>query len=269
MGVNTMGAGGSNKTFFNMYQGKLVLEYDKKDDLLKKLERMDQDPEPHGHHKGVQKRKRTKGKREGKKVFYYAFDDVNGMLTHIGLRETDFGEFLNVELTDDDGDVFVLSLGDVFGRFSKDFIRRIEGLNLKKEVAFGTWSMENDNGKTYSGVRMYQDGDKIEYEYANEDLPPPIKKKKGKKVTWDFSEQEEFLYDILEKFLKKNFKPSVDHNSKDPIPKLSKKQMKKRKKAKEKKDKNKESKSEKVKGKKDKKSKSKQVGALPWEKKKK
>ena len=118
MGVNSMGTGGSNKTFFNLFQGKLVLEYDKKEDLLTKLEHMDQDPEPSGRHKGVQKRKRTKGKNEGKKVFYYEFDSVSGKLTNIELRETDFGEFLNVELTDEDGEIFVLCLGDVFGLFS-------------------------------------------------------------------------------------------------------------------------------------------------------
>ena len=284
MGVNSMGAGGSNKTYFNMFQGELVIEYDKKEDLLAKLGRMDQDPEPHGHHKGVQKRKRTKGKNEGKKVFYYVFNDVNGKLTNVDLKETDFGEFLNLELTDDDGEVCVLSLGDVFGRFSKDFIRRVDGLSLKKEIAFGTWTMENDNGRTYSGVRMYQDGDKIDYEYANEDLPPPIEKKKGKKSTWDFSEQEEFLYKVLAKFLKKNFKPSVDHKSKDPIPKLSKKELKKRKEAKqgeeskdtkadkgsdkkekkEKKEKEKEEKKEKS-GKKGEKEKSGKK-SLPWEK---
>ena len=251
MGVNSMGAGGSNKTFFNMYQGKLVIEYDKKDDLLTKLERMDQDPEPHGHHKGVQKRKRTKGKNEGKKVFYYAFNDVNGKMTNIELRETDFGEFLNVELTDDDGEVCILSLGDVFGRFSKDFIRRIDGLSLKKEIAFGTWTMENDKGKTYSGVRMYQDGDKVEYEYETKDLPPPKEKKKGKKVTWDFSKQEEFLYKILEKFMKKNFKVKVDHNSKEIIPKDAKKGKDKDKKGKDKKDK---------------KGKDKKGADLPWDK---
>jgi hypothetical protein len=271
-----MGAGGSNKTYFNMYQGKLVIEYDKKEDLLAKLGRMDQDPEPQGHHKGVEKRKRTKGKKEGKKVFYYVFNDVNGKLTNIELRDTDFGEFLNIELTDDEGEVCALSLGDVFGRYAKDFIRRIDGLNLKKEIAFGTWSMENDNGKTYSGVRMYQDGDKIDYEYQNADLPAPEEKGRGKKMTWDFSEQEKFLYDILTEFLKKNFKPVVDHNSEDPIPKVSKKSKKDKKgkdKKKVEKDPDKKSnKDKKGKNKKkvekapDKKSKSEVPDELPWDK---
>lgn len=209
MGVNSIGTGSSNKTFFNLFQGELVLEYDKREELEKKLERMQQDPEPHGHHKGIQVRQRVKGKNEGKDVFYYVFNNVSGMISNVVLRETDFGEFLNVEITDVD-EVFVLSLGDVFGRFAKDFIRRAEGLDLEMEVIFGTWTMDADNGKTYSGVRMYQHGEKIEYQYANEDLPKPIQKKKGGKVIWDFSEQEEFLYNILETYLANNFKPDTN-----------------------------------------------------------
>ena len=106
----------------------------------------------------------------------------------------------------------------MFGRFAKDFIRRIEGLDLSMQVAFGTWSMEADNGKTYSGVKMYQHGVKVDYTYANEDLPKPTQKKKGSKITWDFSEQEEMLYGVLEVYMTKNFKPNVDDEPDGPPP---------------------------------------------------
>ena len=142
---------------------------------------MGQNPLPHDHHKGIQVRQPQKGKKEGQDVYYYVFNDVGGFLTNLTLRETDFGEFLGVELTDGD-EVFIISLGDVFGRFAKDFIRRIEGLDLSMPVTFGTWSMESDNGKTYSGVKMYQHGEKVDYTYANEDLPKPSQKKKGSKI---------------------------------------------------------------------------------------
>tara|TARA_R110000803_G_scaffold78075_1_gene143081 strand:+ start:7400 stop:8194 length:795 start_codon:yes stop_codon:yes gene_type:complete len=195
-----------------LFQGNLVLEHDKRVDLISKLERMGLDPEPNGGHKGAQVRQRTKGKNEGKDVFYYVINSVDGLLSDITLRETDFGEFLSVEFTDVD-EVYVVSLGDVFGRFAKDFIRRIESVDLASEVVFGTWVMEADNGKTYSGVRLYQVGEKIEYVYANEDLPPPIEKTRGGKTSWDFSDQEEFLYDLLIGYLKNNFKPVVGASS--------------------------------------------------------
>jgi len=72
--------------------------------------------------------------------------------------------FLELEFTDVD-EKFSVSLGDVYSRMAKDFIRRMGGLDLNEEVIFGVWSIsaeEADNGKAKSGVRMYQDDTKVE-----------------------------------------------------------------------------------------------------------
>lgn len=199
MGLNSMGSGSNNVTFFGLYGGDIVIEYGDKKELEKKLERLGLDPED------IETRKRTKGNNEGKKVYYYIFNDVEGLLTNVYLKETDFGEFLNIELTDAD-EKYVISLGDVFSRHSKDFIRRMDSIDLKENIAVGTWSMEGDNGKNYSGVRLYQNGEKIDYVLQTEDLPAPVERKKGKKKEWDYSEQEEFLYERIESFIDENFK---------------------------------------------------------------
>lgn len=203
MGINSMGSGRSNKTFFNIYGGSLVIEYDKEEDLIKKLESLGQRVDK------IKERKRTKGKNEGKAVYYHILDDIGGNLVDAGIADTDFGENLFLEF-EDISCVFRVSLGNVFGRHGKDFIRRAENLDLNKAIILGTWSMENDDGKTYSGVKMYQDGKKVEYVYDTKDLPPGVTKKRGNKSEWDYSEQENFLYGILKKFLKDNFKPKVD-----------------------------------------------------------
>jgi hypothetical protein len=128
MGLNSRGAGGgSNTTFLNVYQGNIVIEYDEQDKLLSKLDSLGLDPE------GVKVRQRTKGKNEGKDVFYYVLFDVSGLLTNVTIKELPFGEFVELEITDVD-EKFVVSLGDVTGRIAKDFARKCGGIDLSSEL---------------------------------------------------------------------------------------------------------------------------------------
>lgn len=221
MGLNTMGSGSNNITFFGLYGGEIVIEYDEKEKLEKKIERLGLDPED------IETRKRTKGKNEGKEVFYYIFNDVEGLLTNVYLNETDWGEMLNIELTDAD-EKYVISLGEVFGRYAKDFIRRMDGIEFDTDLAIGTWTMEADNGKTYSGVRLYQNGEKIDYVLETADLPAPVERKKGKKKEWDYSDQEEFLYEKIEGWLEENFKGKDEDDDDEDSDKKSNKKKNKR-----------------------------------------
>lgn len=211
MGLNTRRGASSNKTYLNVYQGNLVLEYSKEADLEKKVESLGLDPDK------IQVRQRTKGKNEGKDVFYYVLYDVSGYLTSITLNENSFGEFLELEFTDVD-EKFSVSLGDVYSRMAKDFIRRVGGLDLNEEIVFSVWNItaeEADNGKSKSGVLMYQNDEKVEYFVEFEDLPEPEQKKKGRKTIWDFTEQENYLYDILTTYVDENFN---DTDVKESLP---------------------------------------------------
>ncbi|MGB3491889.1 MAG: hypothetical protein WBA57_04125 [Elainellaceae cyanobacterium] len=199
MGMNTRGGGTSNKTYLGVYSNQLVLEYAKEEDLVKKLESLGYDPEK------IQERKKAKGKNEGQSVYYFVVYDVEGMLTNITINENDWGDFVELEFTDVD-EKFVVSLGDVFSRMSKDFIRRIGNLDLSEEINFGLWSMETDDGKKRSGVKMYQNDEKIEYFLSYDDMPEPTTTKKGRTVTWNYDEQEAYLYEQLTAFLSDNFK---------------------------------------------------------------
>ena len=201
MGLNTRGGGSSNKTYLNVYQGNIVLEYSNESDLEKKLESLGLDPE------NIKVRQRTKGRNEGKDVFYYILFDVSGFLTNIKLHENDFGEFLEIEFTDVD-EKYSVSLGDVSSRMAKDFVRRMGNIDLNEELVFGVWSIsaeDADNGKAKSGVRMYQNDERLEYFIEFDDLPEPDQKKKGRKTVWDFTEQENFLYDTLIEWKDANF----------------------------------------------------------------
>tara|TARA_R110002110_G_scaffold7049_6_gene35061 strand:+ start:5121 stop:5861 length:741 start_codon:yes stop_codon:yes gene_type:complete len=216
MGMNTRGAGGSNKTYLGVYANQLVLEYTKEEDLVAKLESLGYDPDK------IQERKKAKGKNEGQSVYYFVVWDVEGMLTNIKINENDWGDFVELEFTDVD-EKFIISLGDVFSRMSKDFVRRLGNLDLSKEINFGLWSMETDDGKKRSGVKMYQDDEKVDYSLTYDDMPEPTKTKKGRKVEWNYDEQEAFLYEELNDFLKENFKNDGDGSGKTPLDSADKK----------------------------------------------
>jgi hypothetical protein len=143
------------------------------------------------------------------------------MLTNIKSTVNDFGEFIELEFTDVD-ETFSVSLGDVYSRICKDFIRRMGNIDLNKEVVFGVWNItaeEADNGKAKSGVKMYQDDTKLEYYIGYDEMPEPTTKKKGSKTTWNFDDQEEFLYDALSTFMNDNFLNETVAESLPPAPK--------------------------------------------------
>lgn len=217
MGINSRGiGGGSNITFLNVFQGNLVIEYDDREKLENKLDSLGLDTE------GVKVRQRVKGKNEGKDVFYFVLFDISGMLTGVTIKELPFGEFVELELTDVD-EKFVVSLGDVTGRIAKDFARKCGNIDLGSELVFGVWNLtaeQADNGKAKSGVRMYQDGEKIDFFISYEDLPAPEQKKRGRKVTWDYTEQEDFLYQAIEGFSASNFKDTTPVSATTAQPKV-------------------------------------------------
>lgn len=221
MGLNNRGSA-SNKTFMNIYQGNIVLEYDNQDSLEAKLESLGL-PFEDGIVSDKPKldtvcvRQRTKGKNEGKDVFYYIIRDIGGHLTNVTLNETDFGEFMELEFTDVD-EKFSVSLGDVSSRMAKDFVRRMGNIDLNEELVFGVWNItaeQADNGKAKSGVRMYQNDEKLEYFIEYDEMPEPEQKKKGRKTVWDFTDQENFLYDALIEWKDENF---LDTEVEDSLP---------------------------------------------------
>ena len=211
MALNTRGTSSSNKTYLNIFQGNIVLEYDSQESLIGKLDSLGleyaEEISETNRMGYVCERKRTKGRNEGKSVFYYILNDVSGMLTNIKSTVNDFGEFVELEFTDVD-ETFNVSLGDVYSRICKDFIRRMGNIDLTKELVFGVWNIsaeEADNGKAKSGVKMYQDDTKLEYYIGYDEMPEPTTKKKGSKTIWNFDDQEEFLYDALSAFKDENF----------------------------------------------------------------
>lgn len=208
MGIRTRGAAGSDKTFLSIFNGSLVIEYDTEEKLENKLSAL-------GFDVDIESRKKTKGKNEGKEVFFASLYDVSGMLTGISLKEISFAggaeEFLELEITDVD-EKFIVSLGSVFQRMSKNFIQKLGNIDLSQEVTISPFSMskeESSTGKPVSGVTIYQNDKKLSYFFEKDEVPAPKQTKRGRAVTWDWSEHDNFLYDYLYDYIQDNFKPEV------------------------------------------------------------
>jgi len=196
MGLKTKS--GAGKMFLSIFSGDIVVNYDVREDLERRVEALGLDVNL------IKERKKQAGKNEGQTVYYYVFDLVGGMIDNISIVEPSWGgETLHVIIKDVD-EVFDITLGDIYSRHSRDFIRRLGNLDVNKEVDFGAWQME-EGDKVYSGVKLYQDNNKIDYSIVYTDLPKPTQKKRGSKITWDFTKQENFLYYILDKFIQENF----------------------------------------------------------------
>ena len=199
---------GSSKMYLNAYADKIVLNYNKKEDLEEKIESLGLDVSK------IQTRHKLSGVNKGDPVFYYSFEFINGMIDDIVISEPSWGgEALSVIIKDVD-ETYHISLDNVFSSASKCFIRRLGNLDVSKEVSFGAWQSYNDeNDKTYSGVRMYQGNkEKVEYAIPFKDLVKPISKKVGSKTEWDFSEQDNSLYGVLTEFIETNFRSTLEDN---------------------------------------------------------
>lgn len=211
MGIKQKGAGSSGKTYLGIYSNQLVIQYDSRDELEKKCDQLGFDPDD------IQVREKMKGKNKGDEVFYIVVDAIDGIVTDIRIKETDFGDFLEIEL-DDIGDKFVISLGDVFeSRQAKDFIRRMENIDLGTTLEFGVWSMSKEETGTSSraGVKMYQNDEKLEYAITYDDMPAPEEKKKGRDTTWDYTEQSQYLFEQVDAYIKENFSQPVEEKERE------------------------------------------------------
>ena len=172
---------GNSKMYLYIHAGKIVLDYNKKEDLEEKIESMGLDVNE------IQTRYIRGGINMGNPVFYYSFEFIKGMIDDIVISEPSWAdvETLHIRIKEVGGEVFYVSLGDVFSSESKCFTRRLGNLDITKEVSFGAWqSFDNDKEQAYSGVRMYQYLKEVEYAIN----------------------QDNTLYGVLTEFIKENFR---------------------------------------------------------------
>ena len=153
------------------------------------------------------------GDNKGKQKWYVEFDFLEGIIKNAEISETNFGN--KIKLSISDGPVsYVLSLA-IESSYGKDFITKMNNLDLSKPVYFFPWTMTADawtqltgkkSEKGKSGLTLKQDGEKIAPYYTKDDpkgMPEIVEKRVGKQVKWDDTDRLAFFYDELDKFVEK------------------------------------------------------------------
>lgn len=186
------GAGGS-KNFFKVVSGKLAISSKEREQAERSVQAIGGDPTKVQHLITEDK----DGNKHEKYVYYV--NGLSGMLTSAKIKELQYGDVLELELSDV-GETFVIDLGIWTKNHGITFLNKCHNLDLSQEVTVGVYDSEQ-NGKTYRGTWLKQGDTKIEAKWGRDskEIPQAVTKKVGKKVTWDFSDRDNFLFEKFEK----------------------------------------------------------------------
>jgi hypothetical protein len=140
----------------------------------------------------------TRVNKIGKTVYEEFYKGWKGRISRLEFKEHDeYGEFLNVTMTDEDGDV-VIQLKVSSGTCNA-FMKMLPNIDLKEDVTLTpTQTIEGEKKK--SGMFANQNGVAVKW-YYTKDNPnglPQLKKVKVKgKEQWDDSDAIEFLKEMV------------------------------------------------------------------------
>ncbi len=141
--------------------------------------------------------------------FEMVYKSLSGFITSINFKDTDFGQFLNIEV-----DEIVLSL-NTDGNFAQDLMKKLPKINLGQEVKLAPYSLVTDSGKNLKGITVYQNNEKITSAFWNGEKTingmPVVKKEDGEKYKKDdwkifFITVKKFLIEYTEKNVTPNIK---------------------------------------------------------------
>lgn len=181
-----MGAGNSNHaTYYNISEGKIC--------------RQVQSPTA---------KSKTRENKNGKTVHEEFYDFLEGYITDIRSKDSDFGKRWLVTMKDEDGE-YILQMPYSSG-YSQAFLKVLPNADLDVKVKITPkLTIEGDKKKT--ALFVNQDGKALKH-YYTKDNPnglPSLKKIKIKgKEQWDDSEIMEFLEEMVKRDIAPQFKKS-------------------------------------------------------------
>jgi hypothetical protein len=162
-----------------------------------------------------------KGPNKGKVVKELQFTHLDGMIVGAEMdTESQYPSF-NL-LMEDDGESFKLQLpleSQYFGQVAK----RLAGIDCDEIVVFGIgFDKEANHGKGKHFLFIQQDGESIHMLYTKDNpngMPPPVEKTVKGQKKWDFSEQENFLYEVAVAWLaNKDGDPKTREEAETSVP---------------------------------------------------
>ncbi len=154
--------------------------------------------------------------KAGTVKFGILYDYIDGFISQIGTKKATFNNeeltFLTVALRDFAGEVDQLEF-PLGSNFFRSLALSFPNIDLSLQVRLTPYQTEKD-GKKRSGLWISQGNENVPWYYTKETphgIPEwePLKNKKGEIVSWDNSEQTEFLMKAIEEKMKAGAFPST------------------------------------------------------------
>lgn len=142
-------------------------------------------------------------KEDKSKIYFLEYSSVSGLMTGFrtkaGLNEGDVTACVEIQ---DAGETFELQF-KIGSGYWNSFAKMLPNVDVSKPITFSPFYKE-ENNKKQTTLFLNQDGNAVKFAYTKENpngLPEAeaITNKKGDILKWDFSEQEQFLLNMIEK----------------------------------------------------------------------
>lgn len=160
----------SNAIYYSIYDGKICRQF--------------KEPTPNT---------KTRVNKNGKTVFEEFYDYIDGVITSITTKDSDYGRFLIIGL-EDGGQLQTLQV-QLSSGFGNGFLKALPNVNLAEKVKLIP-STKTEGEKKKSTLFINQHGKSIKWFFTKDNpngLPELTQKKVKGKLVWDDSEAVEFL----------------------------------------------------------------------------
>jgi len=148
--------------------------------------------------------------KEGDQIWEIKHSGITAKITKIQLRGGDYGTSLNIDMTDEDDNQFVVSL-KCDSSYGERFMEALPNLDLSEDVEFKPFGFKpKGSDQKIRGLNILQDGEKVlsafavrdedgDYEVLVEGFPMPDPKKTYKSESWKifFGVRREWVLDYL------------------------------------------------------------------------
>lgn len=133
------------------------------------------------------------------------YPGITAFVTKVELRDGKFGKNVNIHMTDENDEEFVVSLGAENSRTGVPFMMALPKLDLKKEVTLKPYKFNNDKSENVEGMTISQDGNKVQSAFYDPEkkenllgLPKAEPNKRGE-TNWKlyFAQRDEWLQNYL------------------------------------------------------------------------
>lgn len=150
-------------------------------------------------------RKLERGSNAGKIIHELKYDGWKAYITNIEVKDSDYGQFLNIHIDEKDGsDPVILTCSLFKSDIAARFLKCLPYIDPSRETSFSVFPSTSPNGFTSTALVLYQDGKSVK-QYWNQDNPRdlPSWEKLGN-GDWDNSKERLHLWEWAEKWLAKH-----------------------------------------------------------------